>query len=140
MAVRVPLRLRGEDGSEVETVAVLNGGFEVSVPHLLLPARCAEALFPDYRQHSVARQYQAAGGTPLPLLRLTRTVATCVIAGRREGPSTRLHVLVSETEREALVSDSGIDALRIHIESFSPGRWRLRGEKRRRPSARPQYW
>ncbi|MDI7266981.1 MAG: hypothetical protein QME96_03180 [Myxococcota bacterium] len=53
---------------------------------------------------------------------------------------TRLRVLISETEREVLVSDAGIDALRIRIDSFSLGRWRLAGERRGRRTAKPRYW
>ncbi len=44
MAVRVRLRLTAAEGAEVVTGAVLNGGFEIAEPHLLLPARCAERL------------------------------------------------------------------------------------------------
>ncbi len=140
MAVRVPLRLRSGEGRDLDTVAVLNGGFEVEVPHLLLPAPCAERLIPGFRRDAVLRQYQAAGATPLPLYRLLKTLFVCVLVGKREGPTTQLHVLVSETERELLVSDSGIDALRIRIEGFRPGRWRLAGEKRIWKTSRAHLW
>ena len=49
-------------------------------------------------------------------------------------------VLVSEHDKEVLVSDAGIDALGIRIESFVPGRWRFAEQTRVREAEAPQHW
>ena len=49
-------------------------------------------------------------------------------------------VRVAEHDPELLVSDAGIDALGIRIESFAPGRWRFAEETYIRDSESPEYW
>ncbi len=44
MAVRVRLRVRRVDGEAVETVALVNSGFEADSPQLLIPLGLAERL------------------------------------------------------------------------------------------------
>ena len=45
MAVRVKLRIRARgSGRDVETIALVNSGFETATPQLLIPRRLAEAL------------------------------------------------------------------------------------------------
>lgn len=139
MAVRVRIRIRGPKGKAVETVAVLNGGFEASMPHLLLPAGCARRLFGNYRSIAVEQEMEAAGGVAT-LLALAQTVNVEVVAGSRKGPERIFRVLVSEADREVLVSDTGIDELGVHIESFSPGRWRLSGEDAVHDSEAAHQW
>ncbi len=139
MAVRVRLGITGARGRRVETIAVLNGGFEVPAPHLLLPAACAQVLFPKYRRMAVREEMSAAGG-PVEFLALTCTVRARVRTPDRQGPWAEFRVLVSDADREALISDGGIDALGIEVKSFVPGRWRFKGERRSRPTAAPQWW
>lgn len=139
MAVRVRLRIRASSGATVETTAVLNGGFEVPAPHLLLPFACASRLFDDLAGRGVRQEMEGAGG-PVELLALPDTVEAQVITPDRQGPVARFHLLVSRVDAESLVSDAGIDALSLRIESFAPGRWRFADETRIRDTEAPQDW
>lgn len=139
MAVRVRVVLRGVGATEVSTSAVLNGGFEIAEPHLLLPSRCADALLGDYRRTAIREAMDAAGGQ-IELLHPTERVTAQIVAADREGRSVDFRVLVSDGDSEVLVSDAGIDALGIRIESFAPGRWRFADEPRVRETEPPQYW
>jgi hypothetical protein len=123
----------------VDTSAVLNGGFEVAEPHVLLPAPCAARVLGDYRPRATQVQMEAAGGD-VSLLEAGDRVRARVRAGDRLGPEVSFRVLVSETDAEVLVSDAGIDALGIRIESFAPGRWRLSDEVHTRDTEAPQLW
>jgi len=139
MAVRVRLRLRGPTGTEASTSAVLNGGFEVPEPHLLLPARCADLLLGNYRPTAAREAMEAAGGEVV-LLHAAERVSGRAMATDREGRDVDFRVFVSDADSEVLVSDGGIDALGIRIESFAPGRWRFADETRIRDTEAPQYW
>ena len=139
MAVRVKLRLTGPGGKEVLSTAVLNGGFEVAEPHMLLPHRCAEKLLGDYRSSAVTQSMEAAGGE-ISLLLASEMVTGRVIAQDHQGHEVKFHVLVSDADEEILVSDSGIDALGIRIESFFPGRWRFADQTIIRDAEAPHYW
>lgn len=139
VAVRVRLHLRGPAGADVSTAAVLNGGFEVPEPHLLLPARCADLLLGDYRR-SAAREAMEAAGGEVQLLHPTERVAGRAVTIDREGRVVEFGVFVSDGDSEVLVSDGGIDALSIRVESFVPGRWRFADETRIRDTEAPQYW
>jgi len=139
VAVRVQLRLTGPEGSELLCNSVLNGGFEVPEPYLLLPAACAERLLGDYRASARNQEMEAAGGE------VTFLMAEQAITGRvhtidREGRQVSFRVLVSAGDAEVLVSDTGIDALGVRIESFAPGRWRFADETRIRETEAPQTW
>jgi hypothetical protein len=139
VAVRVRLRLVGPGSKEVVSTAVLNGGFEVGEPHLLLPQRCAGKLLGDYRSAAVTQAMEAAGGEVDFLLAADRVTGN-VTTEDHDGREASFRVLVSEVDPEVLVSDSGIDALGIRIESFAPGRWRFADETRIRDTEAPQYW
>ncbi len=139
MAVRLKLRLTGPGGAEVVSSAVLNGGFEIAQPHLLMPAACARRLLGDYRAAAHQQAMEAAGGE-VTFLAVDQEVAGRVHADDREGQEVSFHVLVSEHDPELLVSDAGIDALGVRIESFAPGRWRFAEETRVRDTEAPEYW
>lgn len=139
MGVRVQLRLVGPKGAEVSTSALLNGGFEVRGPHLLLPARCAERLLGDYRAAARKQTMEAAGGE-VSFLFVESEISGRVRVEDREGREVSFRALISEHDTEVLVSDAGIDALGIRIESFVPGRWRFAEETQVRDSEAPQEW
>lgn len=138
MAVRVRLRLSGSEG-EVVSSAVLNGGFEIPGPHVLLPAPCAERLLGDYKASGRMQTMEAAGGH-VELLFAQESLTVRVHTDDHEGREVRFHAIVSEQDPEVLVSDSGIDALGVRIESFVPGQWRYAEETLIRDSEPPQHW
>ena len=139
MAVRLQLRLTGTGGVEVISSAVLNGGFEIAQPHLLIPAPLARRLMGDYRSTARQRAMEAAGGE-VTFLAVDEEVVGRVHTDDREGREVSFHVLVAEHDPELLVSDAGIDALGVRIESFAPGRWRFAEETHIRDSEAPEYW
>ncbi len=139
MAVRLRLRLTGPDDAEVVSSAVLNGGFEIAKPHLLMPAPLAKRLLGDYQSEAHQRAMEAAGGE-VTFLSVDQEIVGRVHADDREGAEVSFHVLVAEHDPELLVSDAGIDALGVRIESFAPGRWRFAEETRIRDSESPEYW
>jgi hypothetical protein len=139
MAVRVRLSLKGPGDKEVVSSAVLNGGFEVPKPHLLLPAACAERLLGDFRATARDQAMEAAGGE-VTLLLAEETVVGRIQTEDHTGREVKFRVLVSEHDPEVLVSDGGIDALGVRIESFAPGRWRFAEQTLVRETEAPQYW
>lgn len=139
MAVRLQLRLTGTGGREAISSAVLNGGFEIARPHLLMPASLARRLLGDYRSTARQRAMEAAGGE-VTFLAVDQEVVGRVHTVDREGREVHFHILVAEHDPELLVSDAGIDALGVRIESFAPGRWRFAEETQVRDSEAPEYW
>ena len=65
-----------------------------------------------------------------------------VITPDREMEPAHAYVLVSEHEREVLLSDYLTSSLRIAIEDPRAGLWRFRDEppERARPGERPRYY
>ena len=140
MAVRVRLRLTADSGNELISSAVLNGGFEIDRPHLLLPGTCAERLLGlDFRTRAHTEAMEAAGGI-IDLLEPDDEIIGRVVTDVHEGRDVSFHILVSDADSEILVSDGGIDALGIRVESFVPGRWRFAEETTIRESAAPRHW
>jgi hypothetical protein len=139
LRLRVPLRLTTTNGRSVDTAAALYGGFEVEDPHLVLPLACASRLFDDVQAIAVRQEMASVAGN-IELLALTERVKARVVAPGREGPDVCFRVLVTTGDTEVLVSDGGIDALGIRIESFAPGRWRFADEPRIRDTEAPQDW
>lgn len=139
MAVRVRIRVATSAGRSVEITAILNSSFEESNPHLLLPNACAALLFDDLASISARQEYETAGG-PAEFVPVPETVNGRVITPTREGRDVRFRVLVSSREDEALVSDAGIDALGVHLESLFPGRWRFADETLVHDTEAPQRW
>lgn len=139
MAVRVRLQLRRKGRGTVEAVALLNGGFETAEPFLLLPKALALKLFPDFPAGASGVRGETVGGMAALFL-LSESVEVRARGGRGQGTIRSCRLLVSDIEREVLVSDSAIDALGISIESFGAGTWRFKGEKKLRSSEQPQYW
>ena len=138
MAVRVRVSVTGVGGKSAQMTAVLNGGFETHGPSLLLPHRAAALVLerPDEGEPVIA---EVAGGEAA-FRQPGENVEVRVVAGDRSGPVTECAVLVSMQDREVLLSDSGIDAVGVKVESFGRGLWRFGDESGSRPSEAPEYW
>lgn len=142
MAVRVLLHLESQVSSQemqLDTVAVLNGGFESAEPCLLLPARAAARILTAGPSQAHQISAEVAGGETSFLL-VDERVDGSVRTVDRQGPAVSFQVLISDRDREVLVSDSGIDALGIEVVRFGQGLWRFAGEGQSRASAAPRYW
>ena len=137
MGVRV--RARGS-GSEVVTSALVNTGYEVAEPEILLPRRLAEYLGLSLRAPA-ARAYTyetPMGYYRVLVVREAVDVHLCDVCVRVEA----VNAAVAEFEREVLLSDVLSDELGIQILSAGTGLWRhvndTAGLERR--SAEPEYW
>lgn len=141
MPVRVKLQLRGQGGECIETPALVNSGYEAEGPELLLPlALAAElGLWPSQR---VGYEY---AHTPIGLGRLYvlgEVAEARVVVEDREMPSVKVCVMVSDYEREPLISDYLAGILKLAVEDFREGLWRFNDEptSKVRRSEMPRYW
>lgn len=142
MGVRVKVRLTSPGtGSAIEANALLNTGFESESPEVLIPIRAAEALglWPKLPDGAVIRAYETAGGT-VRMSTVEEGVEVQVIAGERVTHLVKCLLVISEVEREVLLSDRAIEGLEIVIESPGRGIWRFKDEPEPRESVEPQYW
>jgi len=141
MGVRVRLKLRARLTSrEVDTSALVNSGYEVAEPEILLPRRLAEYLgIPLAPPHARALTYE----TPIGFYRMlfipagvdVHLVGVCV---KVEG----VHVAVAEHEREVLISDKLAGALKLQLIDVAKGLWRCSEDPPAlvRESEEPEYW
>ena len=141
MGVRVRVKLRSlQTGKEVSTVALLNAGYETEKPECLLPVRLAEELevWPKLPRGARVKSYETAGG-PVKMYCIEDGVEVVVVAGD-ESSKCISNLVVSQIEREVLLSDAAIEALNIIIDSPLKGLWRFRDSGRLHGSEKPEYW
>ncbi|HID90693.1 TPA: hypothetical protein EYP44_01885 [Candidatus Bathyarchaeota archaeon] len=147
MAIRVRVRLRAikgsSIGSEVETAALVNLGYEASAPDLVLPAKLAEGLglWPPPRE-AVPAEGVAAGGQVVEVCYVTNCLEVELLTGDRTQGPIQANVAIAEREDEVLLSDFLSGVLRIAVEDPIEGLWRFRDEplSRLRRSEAPRYW
>jgi hypothetical protein len=141
MGVRVRVKLRSlQTGREVITVALLNAGYETEKPECLLPVRLAEELevWPKLPKGARVKNYETAGG-PVRMYCIEDGVEVVVVAGD-ESSKCISNLVVSQIEKEVLLSDAAIEALNIIIDSPLKGLWRFRDSGRLHGSEKPEYW
>jgi len=142
LGVRVRIRLENIDKNiAVETVALVNSGYEAKHPEICLPERLAEKLRlyppPDKIKTVLVK---TSGGIAKEIF-VPRAVKVILISEEgKELGSTIADVSISKIENEVLLSDSLTSALKIAIEDPFEGLWRIRGETKIRRSAEPEYW
>ncbi|KPV62744.1 MAG: hypothetical protein AOA65_1639 [Candidatus Bathyarchaeota archaeon BA1] len=125
----------------VETVGLVNSGYEVEEPELLIPIRLAEesGLWPPpeilmescLTPAGIARLYSVPHAIEVHLITEDRTT----------GP-VPCNLMISEHEREVLISDHLTSALKTSVEDFAEGLWRFRDEPltKLRKREKPQHW
>jgi len=139
MPVRIKLRIVSEDGGSVTTSAYVNSGYEADQPELLIPLALARKLGLWER---IVEEYAR---TPVGVGRIyvaCMRASVEVLAEDRSTPQVKVCIVISEHEREVLISDHLAGELRIAVEDFREGLWRFRDEptsKVRKPE-KPQYW
>lgn len=133
MGVRVRIKIILGDNS-VETVALVNTGFESDVPEILVPITLAEKLsvWPSLPDGTIVETYKSASG----LMRVYRIrgIKASLIAEGVKTPFVDAYLVVSEESDEVLLNDQIISRLGIVIEDPARGEWRLRGETKIRVS------
>jgi len=138
VGVRVRVRIK-YGGNLLETVALVNTGFETPNPQILLPVKAAEklGLWPNLPRDASIEIYDTAGG-PTRVYR-ARNAVIVEVAGR-EGRGVVADVVISHVEVEVLISDKLTEELMIAIEKPSEGIWRFRDEIVERKSEKPEIW
>lgn len=141
MAARVRGLLKSRRGQEITVHFLLNSGFETDAPEVLVPQMLAGLLgvWPRLPAETLVEEYETVGGKTR-LFRLEGEVEVSVVGEERTGAAVRCHLVISEHEEEALLSDQAIGALRLVIEDAASGLWRFRDETILRPSVPPQLW
>lgn len=143
MAVRIKIEVQAlNKPSSVEVIALLNSGFETETPQILLPSRVAGLLgfLPELPSSVVIKTYETAGEYELKMHFLENSVKIRILAGDRKSDLILCSAVISEQEREVILSDSTIDSFGIVIEGFAVGEWRFKGEKKIRGSSKKQPW
>ncbi len=143
MSVRIKIEIQAlNKSSKVEAICLLNSGFESETPQILLPSRVAEllGLLPNLPASAVTKTYDTAGEYELKMHFLENSVKINVLTEDRKSVPILNSALISEQEREVILSDNTIDSLGIDIISFSIGEWRFKGETKIRASFKKQLW
>jgi len=143
MAVRIKIEIQAlNKPSKVEAIVLLNSGFESENPEILLPSRVAELLgfLPDLPASAVTNTYETAGDYELKMHFLQDSVKIKILTEDKKNAPVLLSAVISEQEREVILSDSAIDSLGIDIVTFSVGEWRFKGETKLRASFKKQLW
>ncbi len=130
MAIRVKLRLRSRlsPRSELSAVALVNSGFEADTPQILLPDAVARRL--DLSSHMLEARIESYGTVagPIRLYVLPSSVEVWIEEPDAESPHVVCDALISDVEREILISDYLAGELGIVAEDFRVGLWRLKSD------------
>jgi hypothetical protein len=127
MAVRVKLRIMRGD-SVIETIALINSGYEADSPQLMIPLTLAKTLGtwpppPDSRE----AVFETAGG-PVKVWVIKRGARVRVIASDVESREVEVDLVISPLIDEPLISDILAGRLEIAVEDFAEGLWRFKWE------------
>ena len=143
MAVRVRLRIKSRlSGSEVETSALVNTGFETETPQLLIPMALARRLgiFPPPPDVALV-EFGTAGG-PVRNYVIREALEVSVLAADREVGPVVCDAVISSLEEEVLINDKLGEALGLVLLALGSGRWRFADDPYDvvRNSEPPSYW
>lgn len=140
MAVRVRIKITVGDKS-LETIALVNTGYETETPQILIPIPAAEALGAWPPAGAFESTYETAGG-PLRTWIYPRGCRVNIVAEGATAVETEADLVVSPIADEVLISDKLTGELQIVLEDAGRGIWRLRQEPqtRLRASEPPKYW
>ncbi len=143
MAVSVEIKVDLSEGKSLETVALVNTGFETLKPELLLPVKAAEELdlWPNLPNGARVEIYDTAGG-PMRAYIIPDVARVSISVEDRESESPSSDIVISHTEVEVLISDKLAGKLRVLIEDPGEGIWRFRDDPsgKMRASRPPRYW
>jgi hypothetical protein len=140
MAVRVRVRISVGDRS-LETIALVNTGYEAETPQILVRIPAAEALGAWPPQGAFESTYETAGG-PLRTWVYPRACRAKIVAEGAATVEVEADLVVSPIADEVLINDKLTGKLEIVLEDAGQGLWRLKREPqtRLRQSEPPKYW
>jgi hypothetical protein len=141
LAVRVLVRIKIA-GCEVESVALVNSGFETETPQILIPVKM---LIENNIDVSALKGSSVEYGTPagnVSMYVVRRGCTISVIEPDRVVGEVISDLVISPIEREVLISDALGEELGIEILSLKRGFWRFKDDPPNtiRNSHRPQLW
>ncbi len=128
LAVRLKLVLEYSVGA-VETIALLNSGYETLRPEILLPISIARELklFPPPTTATI-KEYTLADGSTIHLIKIPRALKVSVTEDDRVVGPIEADVTISEGAEEPLISDKLASKLNIAVLDFGEGIWCFRDE------------
>ena len=131
------------EGREEVTVALVNSGFESDTPQLLVPINLARRLG-LWDRALVEGRIQLFGTVagPTRLYILPSSIYVSILEDDYETQPVLSDAVISDVEREVLISDYLAGSLGIIVEDFRNGIWRISTDpnNRVRRGYRPQYW
>ncbi len=137
------MRLRTREGKEEVIIALVNSGFESDTPQLLLPISLAKRL-ELWDKALIEGRIQLFGTVagPTRLYILPSSIYVSILEDDYETQPVLSDVVISDVEREALISDYLAGSLGIIVEDFRNGIWRISTDpnSKVRRSYKPQYW
>jgi len=134
--------LKGRVGEVLESVAVLNAGYESEGAEAIIPVRVAErlGLWPSLPEGARVETYEVAGGIKVRIYFIEDCLEVQVVTEDRASDPVKTAAVIMEGQNEILLSDASISLHRIVLEDSKEGTWRFRGEEKLRKSEKPQYW
>ena len=144
MAVRVKIRIKVlSTGKEVETIALVNSGYETYTPQILVPDKLAELLgvWPRIPNQAITHEYGTAGGFVRKYV-IPNYVSVRVVEPDIETSEVIADLVISEIVSEVLISDKLTSKLGIVLEDVGEGLWILKSDPNRkiRRSYSPRLW
>jgi hypothetical protein len=138
--VKIPL-VSKDKGISLDSVGLVNTGFESPTPQILLPRYAAERLgfLPSFPSKTQTKVYETAGGIARFLF-LEDVVKLKVVTGDKQTDFVSCSVIISDQDREILLNDAVVEQLGIEILKVRSGIWRFFGEACLRDSSEPHYW
>jgi hypothetical protein len=142
MAVRIKIRIKRLDSRHetVDTVALVNAGYETDEPEIILPMPVAERLrlIPNLPNNTKIEEYGTLGGK-VRCLWVPKCVEAWILPMSKSSKPVRAHAVLSDSEKEVLLNDKLAGAMKIIIEDIGKGYWRLPGERKLRVSEEAEY-
>ncbi len=142
MAVRVRLKLKSRiSGEVVETVALVNTGFETESPQLLTPLALAGRLGLHPPPTATVAELGTAGD-PARMFIVRGALEVWVVTGDRSVDPRVADALISGVEEEVLINDKLVEELGIVVVAAGSGKWRFIDDPvdKVRITEKPQYW
>lgn len=138
VSVRIEINIKGKS---VKTVALVNSGYETDGNEIIIPAKLAEKfkLWPKLPEGTEVIPYETVSGVT-KCYKIDEHSSIKVITPDKKTESVKSTVIISEEEKEVLISDHLGEDLNIEMLKLGKGIWRFSGEKIMRESEKEVRW